>query len=154
MVGAIATRRRWRGPRPRWPRADAEGRADFERRRVQGQTPVDAGLHGERWNEVGRRAGLGCDSSKSVDSTGHRLAAPAPTATRTLKTGQVASGRKAFREIECSQALTAIGELWEKGRGCGRTPLMIGENVFHGVERAEKNAYPLLLLASPSVRLG
>lgn len=84
---------------------------------------------------MGRREWLGCDSSKSVDSAGHGLAAPAPTATKTLKTGQVASGRKAFREIECGQSLTAIGELWVKGRGFGRTPLMIGEKIFHSRPR-------------------
>lgn len=119
MVGAIATRRRWRGRRPRWPRADAKGRADFERRGVQGQAPGDAGLRGERRDGVGRREGLGCDSRKSVDSAGHGPAAPAPTATKTLKTGQVASGRKAFREIECGQSLTAIGELWVRGGALG-----------------------------------
>lgn len=54
-----------------------------------------------------------------MDSVGHGLAAPAPTATQTQKTGQVASDRKAFREIEFGQSFTAIGELWVKGRDCG-----------------------------------
>lgn len=84
---------------------------------------------------MGRRERLGCNSSKSVDGVGHGLAAPASTTTKTLKTGQVASGRKAFREIECGQSLTAIGELWVKGRGCRRPPLMIGEKIIQSSPR-------------------
>lgn len=98
---------------------------------------------------MSRRERLGCDSSKSVNCVGHGLAAPASTTTKTLKTGQVASGRKAFREIECGQSLTVIGELWVKGRGCVRTPLMIGEKLFQSSPRIWEGGEKLI--SSPPI---